>query len=151
MPVAIEFEVDRSSLQRLQDRLNRFRRTPLSNLNDDIAAEVVSQTQRRISTEKTDPEGKAWQAWSKNYAETRHSGHSLLMNEGNLLTSIIAERSGSEVVVGSPLEYAAAQQMGYSPRNLVARPYLGIAQKNETSLLQILDDWADRAMSRIFS
>lgn len=146
MPVAVDVEVDRGSLQRLQDALNRFRRTPLTHLNDAIAAEVVSQTQHRISTEKTAPDGKAWEEWSESYAKHRHSGHSLLMNEGDLLGSIVAERSGSEVIVGSPLKYAAAQQAGYAPRNLVARPYLGIAQKNETSLAAILDDWANKAI-----
>ena len=153
MPVAVDFEVDRGALQRLQDALNRFRRTPLTHLTDDISAEVVSQTQHRISDEKTSPDGVAWAAWSEVHAASRHSGQSLLMGEGELLKSIEASRSGSNVIVGSSLEYAAMMQHGGTKAqfpnlwgDIPARPYLGIAEKNETSLGHILDDWANRAM-----
>lgn len=145
MPVAIDIHVDNASLQRLQTRLRRIQHLPLGGLLEGIAAEIASQTKRRISTEKTSPEGVAWKKLDpeSRYAKTRHSGHSLLMNEGNLVDDIQYQVSGNEGVVGSSLIYAATHQMGDDSRNIKARPFLGVSSSNETALLRILDDWAD--------
>jgi phage virion morphogenesis protein len=143
MPVAIDIHVDNASLQRLQTRLRRIQHLPLGGLLEGIASEIASQTKRRISTEKTSPEGVAWAAWSPKYAAKRHSGQSLLMGEGNLVDDIQYQVSGNEGVVGSSLIYAATHQIGDDSRNIKARPFLGISSSNETALLRILDDWAD--------
>ena len=144
MPVGIDIEVDAGSIQRLQERLRAIQHLPLHSLREDLAAEVVSQTQRRISDEKTDSEGNAWAEWSEGYAAKRRSGQSLLMNEGDLVDDIHFQVEGSQVVVGSSLIYAATHQMGDDSRNIKARPFLGISTDNENDLIQILDQWADR-------
>jgi phage virion morphogenesis protein len=141
MSVGIRIRLDPQSLQRLQDRLRRIQHAPMGSLLSDVAAEVASQTQRRISTEKTSPEGVPWKAWSARYAAKRGSGKSLLMNEGNLVDDIQFQVSGSEAIVGSSLIYAATHQMGRG--KIPARPFLGISESNETALLRILDQWAD--------
>ncbi len=141
MPVGIRVHLDEGSLRRLQERLKRIQHAPTGSLLDSIAAEVASQTQRRISTEKTSPEGVPWKAWSTRYAAKRGAGKSLLMNEGNLVDDIQFQVSGNEAIVGSSLIYAATHQMGRG--KIPARPFLGISESNETALLRILDQWAD--------
>jgi phage virion morphogenesis protein len=141
MPVGIRVHLDDGSLKRLQARLHRIKNAPMGSLLDSIAAEVASQTQRRISTEKTSPEGVSWKAWSTRYAAKRGAGKSLLMNEGNLVDDIQFQVSGNEAIVGSSLIYAATHQMGRG--KIPARPFLGISESNETALLHILDQWAD--------
>jgi len=144
MPVGLDIQVDAGSIQRLQERLRAIQHLPLHSLREDLAAEVVSQTQRRISDEKTDPDGNAWEGWSTGYAAKRRSGHSLLMNEGDLVSDIHYQVSASEAIVGSNLIYAATHQMGDDSRNIKARPFLGVSNDNETDLVRILDQWADR-------
>lgn len=145
MSVGIRIHLEEGSLQRLQERLKRFQHAPMTPLLNDIAAEVASQTQRRISTEKTSPEGTPWKAWSPAYAKHRHGGQSLLMNEGNLVSDIQFEVSGKTAIVGSSLIYAATQQMGRD--KIPARPFLGISKNNEITLLTLLDEWADRQLN----
>ncbi|MDQ7091759.1 MAG: phage virion morphogenesis protein [Methylococcales bacterium] len=144
MPVGLDIQVDAGSIQRLQERLRAIQHLPLHSLREDLAAEVVSQTQRRISDEKTDSEGNVWAEWSEDYAAKRHSDHSLLMSEGDLVDDIHFQVEGSQVVVGSGLIYAATHQMGDDSRNIKGRPFLGISTDNENDLIQILDQWADR-------
>ncbi len=124
-------------------------------LLDTLGAVGVSQTQRRIESEKAGPDGTPWQAWSKGYASDRTGGQSLLMSEGNLVTSIDHDTRGGEVAWGSPLVYAAVQQFGatITPKNakalaftigstlvlaksvtVPARPYLGLSADNRSEM-----------------
>ncbi len=78
-----------------------------------IGAEVETQTRRRISEEKTAPDGSPWQAWSDAYAKSRTGGHSLLDSSGRLLDSISYQIQGNNVHVGSNALYAAMHQDGF--------------------------------------
>ena len=83
-------------------------------LLETIGAEVVEQTQHRIRTEKTAPDGTPWQDWSASYAKTRHGNQSLLESGGDLWGSIDLAVKGDKVHVGSPQPYAASIQDGFS-------------------------------------
>jgi phage virion morphogenesis protein len=130
-------------LEALKNRLNRFLRSPLNGVEVDVGAEVLSQVQRRIQSEKTSPDGKAWADWSPDYAKTRHSGQSLLQGEGNLLDSLSITQQGGDTLVGSNLVYAATHQYGDASRNIKDRKYLGVNEGKMDSLLRIVDDWVD--------
>lgn len=82
-------------------------------LLETIGAVAESQTRRRITTEKTAPDGTPWQAWSASYAKTRHGNQSLLQGDGPLLDSIQYQVKGSKVHLGSPLPYAPSIQDGF--------------------------------------
>jgi len=71
---------------------------------DELGALVTSQTQRRIRSEKTSPDGKAW----KPNAE----GTSILFRSGTLDDSIHHEVGGREVEVGSNMVHAGIHQDG---------------------------------------
>lgn len=144
MPIDVQIQLDNNSMERLQRRFRRLINAPLVDVLTDISAQMVSQTQRRISTEKTAPDGTAWQAWSANYASSRHDNQSLLVSDGHLMGDIQFNIEGDTAIVGSSLKYAATQHFGRD--NIPARPFLGVSQDNEGELLDILDNWIDRLL-----
>jgi phage gpG-like protein len=114
------------------DRLLDFGEHP-EDILDAMASMVESQTRRRLQEEKTSPDGDPWQEWDPRYAKTRHSGHSLLQNEGHLLDSISYEVRGNEAEIGSNLVYAGVQNRD--------RTYLGLSPDNESELESLLTEW----------
>ena len=136
-----------SEFARLAERLERLADMKLNELMDNIGSEIESQTRRRIESEKTDPKGNDWDDWSETYKHTRHSGHSFLEGEGDLLDSMTytLTLSGDEVVVGTNLVYGAIHQFGGEEVgiDIPARVYLGLSEENEDEVLAIVDQWLD--------
>ncbi len=102
-----------------------------------------SAAKERIQKTRKSPSGNAWQAWSAQYAKTRHAGQSLLSGEGSLHDSLAWQVEGDKVKIGSPLQYAAIHQLGgRAGRNrtakIPARPYLGFSKKNLQTLTHAL-------------
>lgn len=123
--------------------LDRLANADLRPLLDALGSEVETQTRRRISEEKTAPDGAPWAPWSDAYAATRHGGQSLLQSEGHLLDSMHYQVIGGDVVeVGSNLVYAAIHQFGGEEvgRNIPARPYLGLSDENIDDLAALASD-----------
>jgi phage virion morphogenesis protein len=157
--MSVDMRVDMRGLHRLADRIARLGDMDTRPLMDELGAAVVSQTQHRIDSEKTDPDGKPWEAWSDSHAKTRHQGQSLLMGFGALNDSIehIMGITGDHVEVGSNLVYAAAHQYGLdmtvvSNRRRItipARPYLGISFENEEDLVALVDNYVDRQLREL--
>ncbi len=157
--MSVDMRVDMRDLDRLANRIAQLGDMDTRPLMDELGAVVVSQTQRRIDSEKTDPDGNPWEAWSDSHAKTRHQGHSLLMGSGGLYDSIehIMGITGDDVEVGSNMVHAAAHQNGLdmtvvsSRRRITipARPYLGISFENEEDLVVLVDDFVDRQMREL--
>lgn len=106
-----------------------------------VAAIVESQTRRRIQDEKTAPDGTPWADWSPAYADTRHSGHSLLQGDGDLLDTIFGEQRGDDAVVGSPMVYAAILQNGgqdVGKPDFPERPFLGVSDDNADEIEDVV-------------
>ncbi|MDC5753857.1 phage virion morphogenesis protein [Vibrio europaeus] len=97
--------------RRIESLSERSNKRKLLNL---IAAEVESQTHRRIRQDKTAPDGTPWEAWSDGHAKTRHGNQSLLMASGDLDDSIQSYIQGNRIHHGSDLPYAAVHQEGFS-------------------------------------
>jgi phage virion morphogenesis protein len=120
-----------------------------------IAALGESQTRRRISEEKTAPDGSAW----KPNAE----GTSILLQTGqHLLQSIAWEASADTAEWGATWEYAHVHQDGMTivPRNaknlvfkiagktiaaskvtIPARPFVGLSADNEMEMEELITDF----------
>ncbi len=113
-----------------------------SELMEALGGLIVGQTQERIDTEKTDPEGKKWSSWEPSTALQRHKGHSLLMWQQNLLGSVDYEKSGDEVKAGSNMEYAGYLQEG--TKHMPARAFLGLSAENKKDVDLELKDWMQR-------
>lgn len=141
--MSVELTLDFSALNA---RLEKLANPNLGELSSLLAAEGESQTRRRLSEEKSSPDGTAWDVWSSAYAKTRHSGHSLLENEGDLVDSIVSSVDGIDAVWGSNLVYAAAQNFGYEKAGLPAREFLGLSEDNKNDMAAIIDDWLDDLM-----
>lgn len=127
-------DLDLRELAKAQGALDRLMSFDRGELLAGVGAVVESQTRRRITDEKSDPDGKPWQSWSPRYAATRPPGKSLLQSEGQLLDSIQAFVDDDSVSVGSNLIYARAQQKGNPDANLPARGYLGLSEQNMEEL-----------------
>jgi phage virion morphogenesis protein len=135
--VSVSIEI--TGLDPLIAKLERLARPDQVELMEQIGSLVESQTRNRIANEKRDPSGKQWKKWSAKYARTRHGGHSLLMNEGDLLDSIQWQVSGDKVEIGSNLVYARTHQLGRGA--IPARPYLGLSDENRDEISEVIDEW----------
>ena len=125
-------------------RLNHFNRALVL---EAAGALIESQTRRRITEEKTSPDGQPW----KPNAE----GTPILEKQRHLLASIHFKTGADEVRVGSGLVYSAIHQFGGTivPKNakalhfeigghdvmaqkvtIPARPYLGFSVENKAEI-----------------
>lgn len=144
---ALELDYNLSGLSRLEGRIKRLTNLDRHRLLETMGGVVESQTRRRIETEKESPDGKSWDDWSPRYAKTRHGGHTLLMNEGDLHDSIQFLVTGGAVEIGSNLIYAAPQQFGLEERNIPDRPFLGISADNGAELEHTVDRFLDMVVN----
>ncbi|MDM9647750.1 phage virion morphogenesis protein [Rhizobium sp. S163] len=119
-----------------------------------IGALGESQTRRRISEEKTSPDGEAW--------KPNTEGTSILVDTGqHLLASIAWTASAEEASWGSTWEFAHVHQDGLviKPRNgqalvftlggktvrakqvtIPARPFVGISEDNRSEIIDVVTD-----------
>lgn len=142
----IALQIDLTALDGAGKALGRLGRLEKKSLLNHIGSEVENQTRRRISDEKTAPDGADWEYWSGEYSLSRHMGQSLLQSEGNLLDDMAHFVQGDYVEVGSGLIYAAAHQFGYDGKNIPARPYLGLSPENEEDVQSLIDDFLEDHM-----
>lgn len=111
----VSFEVlGDPELKRIRELVNRLSDPKLqSQLLDEVGGLVEAQTKNRIADEKTAPDGSKWEAWSEDYAKTRHDNQSLLSGHGDLRESIQFYVDKKAVHVGSPLLYAGVHNDGF--------------------------------------
>lgn len=106
---------------------------------------IKPQTQARLKTGKRSPDGQTWPAWSPAYAATRGAGHSLLIDEKDLLRRLRVEPSGGDLLFGTPLDYPVFHQEG---EGVPMREWLGIGAGDVDPLQNVLDDWAGGEWAR---
>lgn len=145
----VGLQLDWRGMAELQVQVNRMAHLDKRGLMDAVGTEVESQFRRRITEEKTSPDGKPWPAWSPAYAATRHSGQSLLEAEGHLRDSMthVVAIDGSDVDTGSNLIYARIQNDGgaeVGKPGLPAREYAGLSIDNRRDLVDVISDWMEQ-------
>mgnify|MGYP000850037174 CR=1 FL=1 len=112
-----------------------------------LGNEIVEQSRTRILETQESPDGKKWQDFAvstRKYLERigRADSAKLLNREGYLQMSIDVKQYGQwSVIVGSDREYAAVHQWGYEPKNIPARPYLGLSTDNIADLNELAQQW----------
>lgn len=107
-----------------------------------VAKVAQKQTERRVSTEKTDPDGSPWASWSDSYAESRQSFHSLLINSKELFRSFRIVLGREAALMGTEVPYASFVQKGTS--TMPARPFLGVSSSNLQDMQARLDEWVSK-------
>ncbi|MEW6648153.1 MAG: phage virion morphogenesis protein [Pseudomonadota bacterium] len=149
MSVALQVTTDTRGLQRLATAINRLTEADTHELLDYLGALGVSQTQHRIAVEKTAPDGTPWKPLDPGYAARKRGSGGILELEGDLLISIDHQVGAGFVMWGSPLEYAALQQLGGTPdmppgpAAVEARPYLGLSDANVEEAQMLIGVWLD--------
>ena len=123
-----------------------------SALMKSLGNEIVEQSRSRILETQEAPEGNKWQ----DYADSTLRGLkakglekvvSLLNRSGMLDRSIKVRQSGQwSVLVGSAREYAGVHQWGYKPKNIPARPYLGLSSDDISDLTELAEIFLKRRM-----
>lgn len=137
----IEIRIDGlAPLQRFADRLAGVDVAPLL---DGVTGVLERQTRRRIKSEKTDPDGDAWDALDPAYAarKSEKSSGGILEFGGMLLRSIDSSRSGNTATTGSNELYAATHQYGDDSRGMPRRTFIGLSADNARELEDEIDDW----------
>ncbi|MEM7213252.1 MAG: phage virion morphogenesis protein [Pseudomonadota bacterium] len=144
----VRLEIDSAELETMLQAVHALGRLGRpAELLEGMGAVLESSVRRRISEEQEAPDGTPWAEWSDSYAGSRHSGHDLLMNEGELLDSIafLTDPGSKSVAVGSNLVYAAVHQFGGDElpasnpaSNIPQREYLGLSSEDEAELLEIV-------------
>jgi len=139
--MSVTLEYDASDIQAAIALARKLQALSGEEFMEGVGAELESSVRKRLSGGGPAPDESDWEAWSPAYKETRHSGHSLLANEGDLRDSITYLASDSIVEVGSNLPYAATHQFGDDDRNIPERPYLGISPDDEEEIQAIINDY----------
>ena len=146
--------VDIGELKELSAILNRstLSSSDRAELMQGLGAEIVEQSRSRILETQEAPDGNKWQ----DYADSTLRGLkakglekvvSLLNRSGMLDRSIKVRQSGQwSVLVGSAREYAGVHQWGYKPKNIPARPYLGLSSDDISDLTELAEIFLKRRM-----
>ena len=102
---------------------------------------IIDKTQQRFTREQA-PDGTPWAPLSpKTIKYKKRSKNKILILSSNLKNKYYKRATRNTVTVstdGITIAYAATHQFGDDKRNIPARPYLGIAQKDFPTIRQIL-------------
>lgn len=128
-------------------------------LMDTVGRTIQLQTRRRLSSEKTSPDGIPWK-------ETQRDNPTLY-NTGTLHDSIDYRADLNSITVGSPLIYATIHQFGgiIKPKNgkalafsvggdsvfakqvtIPARPYMGVSTDNAREIDIVIADFMEAVL-----
>lgn len=131
---------------------------------------LVTRTVKECFGKGQSPDGTKWKPWTKKYKERMEKlgkgGNNILIDDSvpGLRGSIKYDAFRDRVVVGSNLPYAATHQFGDSRslkikkvsknekpftqniknRNIPARPYLGVTDKDREEILRMMRDYFRR-------
>jgi len=130
----------------LRDAIIELAEVDYAELLDVVGAEVESQTRRRLTAEKADPDGNPWPDLDPAYAARRHNPRhdDILVNHGRMLDAVTHNVLGSNTVeIGSSASYGVYHQKG-------RRPFLGLSQDNEQQLERVLSDFLEDTVAGAF-
>ncbi|WP_201746363.1 phage virion morphogenesis protein [Veronia nyctiphanis] len=144
--MAVGAAIELKGVERLNRVLARLARVDTDDLMGALANLVESQTRERLEHTKLSPDYDLWPDWSDSYADTRHTNHKLLENEGHLVDSIVSVVDDGLAEVGSNLVYAATHQYGDEKRKIPQREYLGVNADDVAQLEAALQAWADELL-----
>lgn len=159
MEIGVSIVIDASSIDGALEKLRPILEFEPAELMSAIGAMGEMQTRRRISSEKTSPDGAAWPPNLK--------GTSILVETGqHLLASVAHSSSAEQAEWGASWEFAHVHQDGMTitPRNarylavpaaafgagdgvryaksvtIPARPFVGISDANAQEIIDLVTD-----------
>jgi phage virion morphogenesis protein len=140
----LEITITQSDLDRafagITDRANN-----LAPALDEVGQYLLLETRDRFDKE-VDPEGRAWaELKPKTIERKRKKGRQLgkLKEFGTLRDTINYQVNGNSLSIGSPQKYAKFHQQPQGPGKgiIPRRAFLGINDRNEQRIIQIIRDY----------
>ncbi|WP_417656182.1 phage virion morphogenesis protein [Pseudidiomarina aestuarii] len=116
----------------------------LAEPNAEVGEYLIESHQQRFR-EAVSPEGDAWAPLSEAYKAQSKRPSDILIEEGILMDTLNYKPGPAELLFGTPLEYGAAHQFGYQPRNLPARKWLGLSATDSEVIVQIFQAYLSEA------
>lgn len=142
-----------ASINGIAERVQSLSDYDREQLLDALGAEIESQIRRRITDEKTSPDGVPWPALTEDYAKRKaqKSGGGLLEYSGAFLDSIQYQVVDDTVESGSNLVQAAHLNFGGEEigTNMPAREYLGFSPENFDDLLFVTEDFLQNVLNEL--
>ena len=106
-----------------------------------IGDRVAEQTKRRFESGGPAPSGDPWAAL-KPATMKRKKRDKILTESGQLKNSIRYQMiSNNTVEIGTNKIYAAVHQFGFKKKNISARPFLGLSEKDGNEIVGIINDY----------
>ncbi len=143
--VKIKIDVDDSQVRSMLKRLAR-RMTDMRPVMAEIGEIVVESIQRNFEEQRS-PDGAPWKPLTLETLKRKRHPDRILYETGTLFRSIHPEPRSRSVSIGTNIIYGAVHQLGYKPRNLPARPYLGVRDSDWPEIEAAVLHWLDKAES----
>lgn len=106
-----------------------------------VAGTLEDSTKQRFNS-KVAPNGVHWQNLKPSTLQTKQRrGGGILVDSGDLLTSITSYANNHSVVVGSNEVYAKYHQVGTN--KMPARPFLGLSEQDKARLRERLNEFLE--------
>ncbi len=137
--------VKAEGFSRLDLLIGRLANPDFTELMESIGAMVETQTDVRLKSTKTAPDGTAWPALNPAYKKRKKTDGGILQLEGDLRKSIVSLVTGGlSVEIGTNLVYAATHQFGDPRRNIPQREFLGLSPENEEAISGLIEAWIEQ-------
>ncbi len=114
----------------------------------DIGEALLNSHQERFERQES-PDGARWEPLSPRYLERKKKNRDkILILEGDLRDLLRYQASADGLELGTDRIYGATHQLGDDRRNIPERPFLGLSDEDQQTVLEILNDHLMRAICR---
>lgn len=114
----------------------------LTPLMRDIGRYLEGATEQRFADKKA-PSGLSWANLLPS-TQQRKGDNNILIDSGDLVSSITHYTSGDSVTVGVSEPYGVYHQLG-TPK-MVARPFLGLSDNDKNEIGWLINDYLERVL-----
>lgn len=141
--VSVKIKTNEHAVQNWLRRLAR-RMTDMRPVMAEIGEIVVESIQRNFEEQRA-PDGAPWKPLTLETLKRKRHPDRILYETGTLFRSIHPEPHSRSVSVGTNIIYGAVHQLGYKPRNIPARPYLGVRDSDWSEIEAAVLHWLAKA------
>ena len=104
---------------------------------EDIGELLLDIHEQRFK-DQISPDGVPWAEVKPATLKNKKRKDRILREEGTLADLLTYQINGQQLLFGTNTEYGATHQFGRESANIVARPWLGLSDEQEVSVLDII-------------
>lgn len=141
MTISIDFTIDTSELKSLKKKVDKLENSPhIKSALEQISARFENRI-KMLFRKSEDPYGEKW-------ASITHRKGQPLLDTGMLRNSVKSEVRGNDIVIGSPLIYAANHDLGITvtKRSFLPNEKQGLPQDWKDEYVKILSKELENAL-----